>query len=53
IPSIAFSIAIQLPVSDRPAKRPGKHWIHFFRKRHAHVLKASKSRPLNWERFDI
>ena len=53
IPSIAFSIASQRPVPDRPCKRPGKNWTQLFRKRHSDVLKASRSKALDWDRFDI
>ena len=38
---------------DRPCKPLGKNWAQLFRKRHADVLKASKSRALDWDRFDI
>ena len=53
VPSIAFGIASQRPASRRPRKPPGKNWTQLFRKRHADVLKASKSRALDWKRFDI
>ena len=53
IPSIAFAIASQRSVPLRPHNPPGKNWTALFRKRHADVLKASKSRAMDWERYNI
>ena len=53
VPSIAFSLARRRPSTDRPSKPPGKNWAQHFHKRHANVLKASKSEALDWDRFDI
>ena len=51
--SIAFSLARQRTPADRPSKPPGRNWPQLFHKRHANVLKASKSSALDWNRFDI
>ena len=51
--SIAFSLARQRSPIDRLCKPPGKNWAQLFYKRHADVLKASKSAVLDWNRFNI
>ena len=53
VPSMAFSLARRRPPADRPSKPPGKNWAQHFHKRHANVLKASKSEALDWDRLDI
>lgn len=53
LPSIAFSLACKRCPADRPEKPPGKNWPQHFCKRHADTLKASKSRALDWNRYDI
>lgn len=49
---IAFSLACQRPLADRPSKPPYKNWPQFFYKRHPE-LRASKTRALDWNRYDI
>lgn len=51
--SIVFSLARQRTLAERPSKPLGKNWPQLFHKRHANVLKASKSGALDWNRFDI
>ena len=52
IRSIAFSLARQRPVADRPSKPPNKNWPQSFYKRHPE-LRASKNGALDWNRYDI
>lgn len=53
VSSIAYSLARQRIERDRPCRPPGKNWVQLLHKRHADVLKASKSMALDWNRFDI
>lgn len=53
VPLVAFAVAKQRSTPLQPQKPPGKNWTLLFRKRHADVLKASKSRAMDWERYEI
>lgn len=50
---IAFNLACRRQIAtDRPSKPPGKNWPNSFCKHHPE-LKASNSRALDWNRYDI
>lgn len=51
IPPLAFRIAHQRPLPDRPLKPPGRNWAKAFEKRHS-VLQARRVRPLDWNRHE-
>ena len=52
IPSLAFSIARQRSMTDKPPTPPGKNWARAFEKRHPE-LRARRNRALNWDRYNI
>lgn len=51
IPSLAFSLTHQRPLSDRPQKPPGRNWAKALERRHS-VLQARRVRPLDWNRHE-
>ena len=51
IPSLAFSLIQQRPLSNRPLKPPGRNWSKAFERRHP-VLQARRVRPLDWNRHE-
>ena len=53
IREIAFTLACKRPEAERPAQPPGENWPQYFYKRHKDVLKASRSRALDWNTFHI
>jgi Tc5 transposase DNA-binding domain len=52
IPSLAFSIARQRSITDKPPKPPGRNWARAFEKRHLE-LKARRNKALDWDRYNI
>ena len=51
IPSLAFSVTYQRPLTDRPLKPPGRNWAKALEKRHS-VLQARRVRALDWNRHE-
>ena len=51
VPSLAFSVTHQRPLTDRPLKPPGRNWAKAFEKRHT-VLQARRVRALDWNRHE-
>ena len=51
VPSLAFSVARQRS-TNKPLKPPAENWARAFKRRHPE-LKANRSKPLDWDRYNI
>ena len=51
VPSLAFVVTHQRPLSHRPLKPSGRNWAKALEKRHP-IIQARRVRPLDWNRHE-
>jgi hypothetical protein len=51
IPSLAYSITLHRPTTERPPKAPGRNWAKALEKRHP-ILLARRVKALDWNRHE-
>lgn len=51
IPSLAFSLSQQRPLSNKPLNPPDRNWAKALERRYS-ILQARRVRPLDWNRHE-